>query len=206
MCTPPPPPLPVEYRTRHAFHILNWAKSQILFSVFTTIQCKLNRPNLPSVKRYGIPITRTNPSHFAPLKHKMFDRRNWGEMVLGRNLNSRSIHGRINTSWPSRVTEYVTLKPITTSCPGPIIFGHALLSNLVLSRCRHFCDVAALDDVYEDRVVMYSREREWTPQVCACGGGICVCLWTEWQSYVRKKTGTDFSFFAATTGVRLKPW
>ena len=64
----------------------------------------------------------------------------------------------------------------------------------VQNRWRHFGHVVT-SRTWWRREMTYAfcaREIERIPQVCACGGGICLCVWTKWQAYVRKKTGTDF--------------
>ena len=64
----------------------------------------------------------------------------------------------------------------------------------VQNRWRHFGHVVT-SRTWWRREMTYAfcaREIERILQVCACGGGICLCVWTKWQAYVRKKTGTDF--------------
>ena len=66
----------------------------------------------------------------------------------------------------------------------------------VQNRWRHFGHVVT-SRTWWRREMTYAfcaREIERILQVCACGGGICLCVWTKWQAYVRKKTGTDFLF------------
>ena len=58
----------------------------------------------------------------------------------------------------------------------------------VQNRWRHFGHVVT-SRTWWRREMTYAfcaREIERIPQVCACGGGICICVWTKWQAYVNK--------------------